>query len=265
MKKFMKKDEGFIQYALCIMLISICALIMLYTLRMRIVQEQKAFIEDGLTSSTLASAVVDLNEFGTYEYIRSGSNNNWDEEEQKLYDLFVENLKINLNLNDAMYPTATNGIITSKVSVVNFWIYNKELDAVAGSIIKDYNGNWVQQHYEKDNYIVFKYIAQTDSNGVVTGSSTTTTEKMPSGTIYTPLDNNIIAIDGANNSNLDGAGKGQVEVEGMTIYATIQFSINPFGYNSRDTYNDGLFGIGSLVGDTVITKSVVVSVDTTKE
>lgn len=263
MKKFMKKDEGFIQYAMCIMLISICALIMIYSLRMKIVQEQKSYIEDGLTSSALAAAIVDINEFGTYEYIRSGSNNVWDEEEQRIYNTFVENLKINLNLDDSMYPNDSNGIITSKVNVVHFWVYNKEIVPVPGSYIKDYNGNWVQQHSETDDYILLSYDAVTNPQGIVSGGMIVKDPVNVGTSPLTPKDTNIVTLDRSAPNNVDAAGAGQVEVEGMTIYATVQFSVNPFGFNARDTYEDGLFGFGSLVGDTVITKSVVVSVNTT--
>lgn len=265
MKCDMKKDEGFIQYALCVILIAICALIMLFSLRMRIVQEQKMYIEDAITASALASCVLDLNEFGTYGYIRSGSNNEWDGEEQNLFNIFVDNLKLNLNLNDSMYPNNTNGIITSKVKVVNFWVYSKTLEDVDGSYIRDYNGNWVQQHYETPDYTVFKYEANRDSNGIVKDGYRITSNNTNLPILYTPKDTNIVTLDAYGSfDGTDAAGEGQVLVDGMTIYCTIQFSVNPFGYNSNDDYKDGLFNVGSLIGDTVITKSVVVSIKSTK-
>lgn len=266
MNKIMKKDQGFIQYVFCIILFAICSLVMLYSLRLRIVQEQKQYVEDAITNSALASAIIDLNEFGTYGYIRSGSNNTWDEEEQQLLDIFIDNLKLNLNLDDGMNPNASNSIITSQVKVVNYWVYNKEVTTVSPHrLIKDYNGNWVAQHYEEDNnYVCLKYIANRDTNGVVTNGYNTISERIPNATaVYTPIDTNIVTYDpDGGSSSSDGAGAGQVQVDGMTIYCTVQFSVNPFGYNSTDTYDNGLFGVSSLIGNTVITKSVVVSVNT---
>lgn len=271
MKKInMKKDQGFIQYVFCIMLFAICSLVMLYSLRLRIVQEQKQYIEDAITNSALASAVININEYGTYGYVRSGSNNVWDEEEEKLLNKFKDNLKINLNLDDGMNPTKSNGIISSQVKIVNYWIYDKELANVPGGTpIKDYNGNWVARHYEKDNtYVCLKYRAAVDKNGIVGTGSTKTEEKLPATGLKTPLDKNIVTKDAGGGSNgTDGAGRGQIDVKGMTIYCTVQFSVNPFGYNKTDSHNDstkptGLFGVTSLVGDTTITKSVVVSVNT---
>lgn len=271
MKRAMKKDEGFIQYAFCIMLIAICSLVMLYSLRMRIVQEQKQYIEDGLTASALASAVIDVNEYGTYGYIRSGSNNDWDEEEVAMLNKFVENLAVNLDLHllsansYTLAPNSTNSIITSDVEVINYWVYCKDLEDIPGKIIKNYNGDWVQQHKETNNWRIFKF-ARNTSNGIsigsiYTGSGLATKEN---GFVYTPHDTNVITKDpgGYNSGTGDGAGGGHVKVNsGMTIYCTIQFSVNPFGYNSNDHETGGLFGVGSLVSDTTVTKSVVITVD----
>lgn len=271
MKQIMKKDEGFIQYAFCIMLISICSLVMLYSLRMRIVQEQKQYIEDGLVASVLASATIDINEYGTYGYIRSGSNNTWDEEEIAMLNKFVENLAINLDLHlistnsYTLTPNTTNTIITSDMEIMNYWIYCKDLENIAGKVIQNYNGDWVLQHKETNNWRIFKFTRNT-VNGISIGSVYTGSEKAvkENGFVYTPLDSNVITKDanGYNSGTGDGAGKGHVKVDsGMTIYCTIQFKVNPFGYNSKDNNTGGLFGVGSLVSDTTVTKSVVVTVD----
>lgn len=266
----LKKDEGFIQYAFCIMLFAICALLVLYSVRMRIVQEQKMFIEDGITESALAAAVIDLNEYGTYDYVRSGSNNYWDEEEDRILDIFKDNLRTNLNLDNNLYPNESNTIITSQVRIVNFWIYNKEVydyKTEQGNyvLIRDYNGNWVRQHAQyEDRWYVLKYMANLDGDGRTMGTYTYSAERVEpiDGVMRTPYDTNVVTVDahGSNTGVGDGAGNGGVKVEGMTIYATLQFEINPFGYNKHETYRDGLFGVGSLVGDTTITKSVVVSI-----
>lgn len=267
----LKKDEGFVQYAFCIMLFAICTLLILYSLRMRIVQEQKMFIEDGITESALASAIIDLNEYGTYSYVRSGSNNYWDEEEDRILDKFKETLQTNLKLDSNLKPDATNTIITSPVRIVNFWIYNKRVEdykTEAGNyvLIRDYSGNWVRQHTQiKDEWRILKYCANLDADGRTTGTYTYINEdwnEETRGELRTPKDTNVVTVDagGSNTGTGDGAGNGDVKVEGMTLYVSIQFEINPFGYNRNETYRNGLFNAGSLVGDTTITKTVVVSV-----
>ena len=87
----MKKDEGFIQYVLCILLISIVALIVLFQCRARVIEAQKETIEDAVTLSALSSSLIDLNEYGRYGYIRSGSNNVFDDEEWAMLKVFKEN------------------------------------------------------------------------------------------------------------------------------------------------------------------------------
>lgn len=266
MKNKLKKDEGFVQYAFCIMLFAICSLIILYSLRMRIVQQQKQYIEDGITNSALASATIDLNEYGTYNYVRSGSNNFWDEEEDRYLKNFKDALKINLNLDNNLYPNESNTIITSQVRIVNYWIYSKEVQDYVDEngnyvLIRDYNANWVRQHYQTDNWYVLKYQANLDANGMTTGTCAYSREFLGDGIIKTPADVNIITSDaGGGKFGTDGAGSGEIEVDGLTIYATLQFEVNPFGYNDHDTYTDGIFGVGSLVSDTTITKSVVVAI-----
>lgn len=266
----LKKDEGFVQYCFCIMLFAICALIIVYSVRMRVVQQQKQYLEDGITTAALSSAVVDLNEYGTYNYVRSGSNNYWDEEEDRMLQLFKDALKVNLNLKEVdgrLYPADGNGIITGEVRIVNYWVYEKEVkpyidEAGHYVLIRDYNENWVRQHYQTNDWYILKYQANLNSQGKTTGSYFYDSQKVQI-PVYTPEDKGII-----NGSNgVDGAGTGQVLIAdatyndtGMAVYATLQFEVNPMGYNKTNTTNSGIYGFGSIVGDTTVTKSVVVAI-----
>ena len=130
MKKIMKKDEGFIQYALCIMLISICALIMLYTLRMRIVQEQKMYIEDALVSANLAAAVIDTDVYGETEKLIIT-------DELRAYERFQNALKTNLNLDDDYTPRNTF-LMENAVKVLEFHIYNVDEYTVTHIVFDEY-------------------------------------------------------------------------------------------------------------------------------
>lgn len=271
--KTLKKDEGFIQYVLAIMVICIIALISLYMVKMRTIEIQKQEVEDAITASALASAIVDINEYGTYNYIRSndghgsgtlaGSSNEWSSSETNLLNIFKENLMTNLGLEyryingiQTMMPKESNKIISGPVTITKFYIYNHELEdgdeTGTRKKIKDYRGNWVQQHHETDRFYVYKYEA---TNG---GYNTTSDLciKEADGKIYTPRDDNMISIDGS--TATDAVGGGHVEVDTMTIYASIDFYIRPFG---SEVENWGLLSDKEIETNYIkVTKSVVVTV-----
>lgn len=248
----MKKDEGLIQYVLCILLLSIVSLLIIFECRARTVEMQKTTIEDAITMSALSSSLVDLNEYGKYRYIRSGSNNKWDEEEWKLLNTFKRNLKVNLNLDDNMYPNSDNGIITSQVKIVNFWVYNHEV--VDNTIDSgNYNNEWSSSHRETDNYYILKYTGNQNGGYNIQNERRLITSANP--ILYTPKDDNIIK----NSNGIDAIGGGEQPVDDMTIYATLEFDINPFGIGVENSESN-FFGIKSAIGHKTIRKSVVVDV-----
>ena len=61
-----KKDEGFCQYVLAIIVVLVLVLLILYSFSMRKIALQKQEIEDGITASALASAIIDKNGNGEY-------------------------------------------------------------------------------------------------------------------------------------------------------------------------------------------------------
>lgn len=269
-----KKDEGsLIQYILAVILILMIMLLITFVFSNRKISVQKEEVEDGITCSALASAIIDMNEYGTYKYIRSnngrgtgtlaGSNNVWGSAEDNLLNIFRKNLAVNLNLDPETLVANEDSIIDGEVKIVNFWIYNKELrDRVDSNgeyiMIKDYKGRWIRQHEETDNFYIYKYTTTPD------GGYNKTTElavKESDGKIYTPKDENIITMDDTTNG-IDGAGSGRTEVTSMTIYATIEFYVKPFGYDFNIA--SGLYPeIEQEAGRIKITKSVVVDVQPT--
>jgi len=270
-----KKDEGFCQYVLAIIVVLVLVLLILYSFSMRKIALQKQEIEDGITASALASAIIDKNEYGTYMYIRSNngrgtgtltdSKNEWGSAENNLLNIFKKNLATNLNLDPTTLVANEGSIIDGEVKVVRFWVYNKELVEVRDADnkpvkIKDYQGRWINKHKETDKWIIYKY----DATPV--GGYSTTTEtavKEADGFVYTPHDDNIISLDGGTGTGTDGAGGGHIKVEYMTIYATIEFYVSPFGYGlhgNAPLYEDP---DGAQIDDVQkikITKSVVVDV-----
>ena len=298
----MRKDEGsLIQYILSVIVILICALLIAYAVSIKIVQSQKMEVEDAITSSALASAIIDLNEYGTYKFIRSNngrgrgsladSKNEWGSAEDNLLNIFKENLAKNLNareVNGRIYANDTS-IIDGEIIVTKFWVYNKELvdviecpnckqesritsDKCSGCNytfpankeplkiqVKDYKGRWVPKHTETENFYIYKFESPSGAGFSKTVERINTSNG--ANKVYTPHDNNII-----NNSGTDGAGGGYVEVNNMTIYATVEFYITPFGANINEW---GIYGGNE--DDSIntpekikVTKSVVVDVQPTE-
>lgn len=239
----LKKDEGLTQYVLATILILIAALLIIYGFSMRKINMQKQEIEDGITSSALASAIIDLNEYGTYKYIRSNngrgtgslanSQNKWGSAEDNLLNIFRENLATNLKLNPATLTANEDSIIDGEVKITRFWVYNHELIESTGDdgqpiMIKDYKGRWIKQHEETDRWYIYKYDI-TPSGRYNKTAELAATEA--DGFVYTPKDDHIVFADGdIVGSGTDGAGGGHVKVDSMTIYATIEFYVKPFGY-----------------------------------
>ena len=100
------KDKAFIEYIFCLMVILIISLLIVFSFKRRQVEVRKQKIEDAITEAALASAIIDLNEFGTYNYIRSndgsghgtkpGISKEWSKGETKIVETFRRTLMTNL-------------------------------------------------------------------------------------------------------------------------------------------------------------------------
>lgn len=112
----MKKEKGKIEFFISSIALSITSLLVLMGLRIEVIKTTKSFIDDGLVASTLASATIDLKEFGT-------TNNIINSDFSKSYNDFTKTLKTNLNLDNSFIPK-DDTLINSKVDVVDFIIYN---------------------------------------------------------------------------------------------------------------------------------------------
>ena len=75
-----------------------------------------AYVEDALAASNLASAVIDVKEYGKSHRIMI-------EDSLEAYGLFREALCQNLQLDDFLYPTE-DSLLTSKLQISEYRIYN---------------------------------------------------------------------------------------------------------------------------------------------
>lgn len=112
----MKKKEGKIEvFISCIALIMV-VLIVIMSVKLKEIKLTKNYIDDGLVSSLLASATIDLKEYGS-------SNNIINNDPEQSYYLFKDTLKSNLNLNND-FSAKNSNLITDKVNIEKFVIYN---------------------------------------------------------------------------------------------------------------------------------------------
>ena len=85
-------------------------------LQMELYRTTALYLEDTLAASNLASAVVDLKEYGRTHKILVGNS-------YEAYQRYRQAVKGNLNLNDA-WEGRTGGIIQGCVRIINYTVYN---------------------------------------------------------------------------------------------------------------------------------------------
>ncbi|MFQ9249263.1 MAG: hypothetical protein ACLR3R_18600 [Clostridium paraputrificum] len=133
-----KKKEGSIQAFIGFSLISLIIAIGILNIKVPEIKAIQRKVEDGLVASNLASATVDLKEYGTTNKIVNKDFN-------KAFEVFQKTLKGNLKLDNNFTPK-NDSIIQSKIVVEDFRIYN--VDGSNVSMFKrDKSGNVTSQTY----------------------------------------------------------------------------------------------------------------------
>lgn len=136
----MKKKKGSIEFGVSMAVISIMSLFLLFIMKITSINIARDYVENGLVASNLASAVIDIDEYGTTNKILIKDFN-------KAYSTYFESLKDNLSLGEGNIPT--KGYLSKeKVEVIQYTVYNVEGDTIYettrrsnGSISKkQYNG-----------------------------------------------------------------------------------------------------------------------------
>lgn len=112
----MKKDKGYIEYSLSLMLLLVVSILVLYGYRMSIVRYTKNMVEDGLVASNLAAGVIDLEIFGEMNQLII-------QDCDIAYTVFRDALKDNLRLKEDFTPIEST-LFNSKIKIHEFIIYN---------------------------------------------------------------------------------------------------------------------------------------------
>jgi len=91
-------------------------------LQLDVFRASAAYLEDALAASNLASAVIDVEEYGISHSILI-------KDPDKAYEIYLSALRGNLNLNEE-WECPAKSLIDGKVSVLNYTVYNVKEDTV---------------------------------------------------------------------------------------------------------------------------------------
>lgn len=115
-KGALDSESGQIGWALGLFSLLFLAIFLCVLLRMELFRTTALYMEDALAASNLASAVVDLKEYGRTHKILIGDI-------QAAYERYREAIKGNLNLNEE-WKGQEGGVVQGSVRVVNYTVYN---------------------------------------------------------------------------------------------------------------------------------------------
>lgn len=124
-----KKERGQTEAAAGLFFLLFLAVLLWALLQLELFQAAALYMEDALAASNLASAVIDVEEYGI-----SGKlviKDPWE-----AYDRYREALKINLNLDDA-WNCPNRRMIAGQVRILKYIVYNCIEDTVYISYINE--------------------------------------------------------------------------------------------------------------------------------
>lgn len=112
------RQKGNIEWAAGLFFLLFLMIVLCTQLQMSMYRSTSLYLEDALAASNLASAVIDMEEYGISHTVRIGNP-------QEAYSRYVHAVKQNLNLNDD-WECANKALISGAVSVTKYIIYNVE-------------------------------------------------------------------------------------------------------------------------------------------
>lgn len=117
-----RKERGQVEWCAGLFWLLFLAIILCSQLQIGVYRTSAAYLEDALAASNLASAVIDLEEYGRTHAVLL-------KEPQLAYEKFCVAVKENLQLNDA-WECGNKSLIAGRVSVVKYIVYNVQNDIV---------------------------------------------------------------------------------------------------------------------------------------
>lgn len=110
------KESGQAEWASGIFFVLIMGILMYTQLQLAAWRSVSAYLEDALAASNLASALIDMEEYGkSHRVIISDASN--------AYDIYLDAVRDNMGLNE-QWECINKGMFTGPVEIVDYIIYN---------------------------------------------------------------------------------------------------------------------------------------------
>lgn len=127
------REDGMIGWSMGLFMVLYLSILMVTLLSIEQFQAASLYMEDALAASNLASAIVDLEEYGISHVLCLS-------EKETAYGKYVSAIKGNLNLNED-WMCANRKLISGKVNCEKYIIYNVRLDNVE-ILDRNSDGTW---------------------------------------------------------------------------------------------------------------------------
>ena len=111
-----KTEQGKVEWVTGLFFILFLGILLCASLQLESFRSSARYLEDALAASNLASAVIDVEEYGRTHKVRIADT-------QKAYERYRTAVKGNLNLNEA-WECPNRGLISGPVQVMNYTVYN---------------------------------------------------------------------------------------------------------------------------------------------
>lgn len=123
-KKFnlLRRKSGSIEWVTGLFFILFLVILLCAELQLSVYCASSLYLEDALAASNLASAVIDIEEYGISHTVRIA-------EPVEAYGRYVKAVKENLQLNES-WECTNSTLISGPVSIVKYVVYNVEKDGV---------------------------------------------------------------------------------------------------------------------------------------
>lgn len=115
-------ESGQLEWVTGLFFILFLGILLCGILQLDVFRASAAYLEDALAASNLASAVIDVEEYGISHEILI-------RDPEEAYAIYLSALRGNLNLNEE-WECPAKGLIAGKVSVLEYTIYNVKDDKV---------------------------------------------------------------------------------------------------------------------------------------
>lgn len=111
-----KTESGQVEWVTGVFFLLFLGILLCAFLQLEIFRSSSRYLEDALAASNLASAVIDVEEYGISHRVRIG-------DAKEAYERYRTAVKGNLNLDEA-WECAGRSMISGPVRVVNYTVYN---------------------------------------------------------------------------------------------------------------------------------------------